>query len=57
MLGAFVLRGALRAFATMFGSFGIFFLYMSFALRPSYGASALVFLGAASAIILSEPRG
>ena len=52
MLDAIVLRTALSAFSTMFGSLGVFFLYLSF-LKPSLAAHALVFLGAASGIVLS----
>jgi hypothetical protein len=55
MLGAMVLRSALSVFSTMFGSLGVFFLYLSF-LRPAFGAHAIVFLGAASGIVLSAPK-
>jgi hypothetical protein len=54
MPGIMLLRGALQAFSTMLGSLGIFFLYLSF-LRPALAAYALVFLGAASAIVWSLP--
>jgi hypothetical protein len=55
MLGVSVLRGALSAFSTTLGSVGIFFVYLSF-LRPAFGAHALVFLGAASGIVLTAPK-
>ena len=54
MLEAIVLRTALSAFSTMFGSLGVFFTYLSF-LQPALGAQALVFLGTASAIVWSTP--
>ena len=54
MLEALVLRGALSAFSTMFGSLGVFFTYLSF-LKPALGAQALMFLGTASAIVVTTP--
>jgi len=55
MLEAALLRTALSAFSTMFGSLGIFFVYLSF-LRPMFGAHALLFLGTASGIVLTAPK-
>jgi hypothetical protein len=55
MLDILVMRGALQACSTLLGSLGIFCLYSSFA-RPGLGAYALVFLGAASAIVWSLPQ-
>ena len=55
MLGAIVLRGALSAFSTMFGSLGVFFVYRSF-LNPAYGAHAVLFLGTAMAILWSSDK-
>ncbi|HKS88382.1 MAG TPA: hypothetical protein VJR70_02975 [Stellaceae bacterium] len=50
-----LLRTALWAFSTLFGSLGVFFLYISF-LRPHFAAEALVFLGAATAIAYFAPQ-
>ena len=55
MLDAMILRGALSAFSTMFGSLGVFFTYFSF-LQPALGAQALVFLATATAIHWSTPQ-
>ena len=55
MLESMLLRGALAAFSTMFGSLGVFFTYFSF-LQPTLGAQALVFLGTAAAIVYSTPQ-
>jgi len=55
MLGFALLQKALLAFATMFGSLGVFFLYASF-LRPALAAYALVFLCSAAAITWSAPQ-
>ena len=52
MLEAGVLRSALTAFSTMFGSFGVFFVYMSF-LRPALGVYAVVCLTFALGILHS----
>ena len=54
MLEAMILRGILSASSTMFGSFGVFFTYLSF-LKPALGAHALVFLGTATAIVHATP--
>jgi hypothetical protein len=37
------------AFSILLGSFGVFFVYLSF-LKPDIGADAIVLLGAASAL-------
>jgi hypothetical protein len=55
MLSEVLLRGALSAFSTMFGSLGVLFTYLSF-LQPGLGAHALVFLGAATAIVYATPQ-
>jgi hypothetical protein len=55
MLALMVMRLALRAFSVMFGSFGVFFLYLSFH-RPGLGACALLFLGTATAIDWTVPQ-
>jgi hypothetical protein len=55
MLNAMVLRGALRAFSTMFGSLGVFCTYLSF-LRPAPAVYAVVFIATAMAILWSEPQ-
>jgi hypothetical protein len=55
MLDVMMLRSALSAFSTMFGSLGVFCTYCSF-LQPALGAQALVFLGTATAIVWSTPQ-
>ena len=55
MLGAMVLRSALSAFSTMFGSLGVFFVYLSF-LKPSLGVHAVVFFAFALGILRSAPQ-
>ncbi len=50
MLGAMVLRSALTAFSTMFGSLGVFCVYLSF-LKPEMGIHAILFLTAALGIL------
>jgi hypothetical protein len=55
MLGEVLLRGALSAFSTMLGSLGVFCTYLSF-FQPGLGAQALVFLGAATAIVYAMPQ-
>jgi hypothetical protein len=52
MLDVMVLRGALRAFSAMFGSFGVFFTYLSF-LKPSLGMYAVLFITTAMATLWS----
>jgi hypothetical protein len=54
MLDTMVLRTALSAFSTMFGSLGVFFVYVSF-LKPSFAVHAVVFLTIAMAIVRSSP--
>lgn len=55
MLDVMVLRTALQVFSTMLGSFGVFFVYLSF-LKPALAIHAVVFLGAAMAILRSSPQ-
>ena len=55
MLEAMILRTALSAFSTMFGSLGVFSVYLSF-LQPALGVHAVVFLGTAMAILRSTPQ-
>jgi hypothetical protein len=50
MLETAVLRSALSVFSTMFGSLGVFFVYMSF-LKPALGVYAVVFLTFALGIL------
>jgi hypothetical protein len=52
MLEAGVLRSALSAISTMFGSLGVFFVYMSF-IKPALGVYAVVFLTFALGILHS----
>jgi hypothetical protein len=52
MIDAMVLRTALRAFSTLFGSLGVFFTYLSF-LKPSLGMYAVLFMTNAMAILWS----
>lgn len=55
MLGSLVLRSALSAMSTLFGSLGIFMIYLSFS-RPALAAHAILFLATASGIVLSAPK-
>ncbi len=55
MLDVLVLRTALSVFQTMFGSLGVFFVYLSF-YNPGLGVHAVVFLFLAMAILRSSPR-
>jgi hypothetical protein len=50
MLEALVMRGALSAFSTMFGSLGVFFDCMSF-VKPELAVYAVVNLSVAMAIL------
>ena len=50
MVGVALLYAALSAFSILLGSFGVFFVYLSF-LKPDIGADAIIFLGAASALV------
>jgi hypothetical protein len=53
MIDVMVLRIALHAFSTMFGSLGVFFTYLSF-LKPSLGMYAVLFITNAMAILWSS---
>src|ERR1051325_3066178 len=53
MLGLVVMRAALQAMSMLFGGLGMFFLYHSFWSEPAVGASPLIFIGSASAIVWS----
>jgi hypothetical protein len=55
MFGLAILQSALSTFATVFGSLGIFFLYYSFS-APQLSAYALIFLGTATAIVVSARK-
>jgi len=55
MLDLVLLRGVLQAFSTLFGSLGMFFLYLT-CLQPAFVGCAALFLGVASAIVWSLPR-
>jgi hypothetical protein len=55
MLGSLVLRSALSAMSTLFGSLGVFMLYLSFS-WPALAAHAILFLCTASGIVLSAPK-
>ena len=56
MFDVTLMRGALTAFSTLFGSLGVFFLYFSF-INPNVSAYALIFLGTATAIVFSTGNG
>ena len=55
MLEAMMLRGALAATSTMFGSLGVFCVYMSF-VKPALAINAVLFLTAAMAILRAAPQ-
>jgi len=55
MLDVMVLRTALHVFQTMFGSLGVFFVYLSF-LQPHLAMHAVIFLGAAMGTMRSSPQ-
>jgi hypothetical protein len=55
MLDAVVLRAALSAFSTLFGSLGVFFVYLSF-LQPGLAVQAVVFLAMAMGILRCLPQ-
>jgi len=55
MLEAMLLRGALAASSTTFGSLGVFCDCMSFA-RPALAVYAVLFLSAAMAILRAAPQ-
>jgi len=50
MLDGLLLQGMLSAFSTLFGSLGVFSVYMSF-LKPALAIHAVLFLAAAMAIL------
>jgi hypothetical protein len=49
MIGVAVQDATFWAFAMLLGSFGVFFVYLSF-FEPDVGADAIILLGAASAL-------
>ena len=55
MLDGVLLRTAMIAFSAMFGSLGVFFLWIS-VLRPPFSPLALFFLSSASGMVLSAPK-
>jgi hypothetical protein len=52
MLDVMLLKTALSALSTLFGSLGVFLVYLSF-LKPALGMYAVFFLGIAMAILHS----
>lgn len=50
MLDGVLLQAMLSAFSTLFGSLGVFSVYLSF-LKPALAIHAVLFLGAAMAIL------
>lgn len=50
MLEATIMRLAVHAFSTLFGSLGVFFVYLSF-LNPAFGVHAVVLLTVAMGIL------
>ena len=55
MLSGMVLRTAVAAMSALFGSLGVFFVYLSF-LKPGLAVHAVVFLTIALAILWSSPQ-
>ena len=55
MFALSLLQTTLSTFSTLFGGLGIFFLYYSFD-SPRLSAYALIFLGTATAIVLSTKK-
>ena len=55
MLDGLLMRTALTAFSAMFGSLGVFFLWIS-VLRPPFSPLALFFLSSASGMVLLAAR-
>ena len=53
MLSLTILQSALSSLQTTFGSLGVFFVFRSFEV-PRLGLQALLCLGVATAIVLSE---
>jgi hypothetical protein len=54
MLDGYLLQLLLSAVSTLFGSLGVFSVYLSF-IKPSLAINAVVFLGVAMAILRSTP--
>ena len=52
MLDAMLLHFTSWAFSILLGSFGVFFVYLSF-LKPDLGADAIILLGAATVLALA----
>jgi hypothetical protein len=55
MLAMIVMRLMLQTCSALFGSLGVFFLYLS-VLRPAMVLPAALFLGTATAIVWSVPQ-
>ena len=55
MLEAMMLRGVLAASSAMFGSLGVFCVFMSF-VKPALAVYAVVFLTTAMAILRAVPQ-
>jgi hypothetical protein len=55
MLDVMVLRTALCAFSTLFGSLGVFFTYLSF-LEPALAVQAVFFIAAGMGILYWTAR-
>jgi hypothetical protein len=55
MLGLVMLRSVLSACSTLLGSIGVFFLCISL-VNPAFSPHALLFLTAASGIVLYSPK-
>jgi hypothetical protein len=53
MLSLAILQSALSSISTIFGSLGVFCVFRSFEV-PRLGLQALLLLGAATAIVLTE---
>ena len=56
MLGLTIFRAALSALSLLFGSLGVFLVYLSF-LTPLAGAHAVISLCLATAIVRAAPPG
>jgi len=55
MLSLAILQSALSSISTLYGSVGVFLVFRSFEV-PRLGLQALLCLGAATAIVLSEKQ-
>lgn len=55
MLALALLRTALSSLSALFGGLGVFFIYLSFG-RGAFLSYALMFFGAATAIVVTAPR-